>query len=620
MPREDSGESSGASLTSDEEVFEDIRDAQSPTYRTNNPELPPPTRKSVDAGRKSVDAARSTRRGAGGSTAPTHPPLGPHAKRLRAAVRRVINTHRTSKMGAGAEPGVDPRKPASHQQYGHLTQLCTIDVIDYSAVSTRFKRFNNGDLKQWFKTDESKRPPWARVRWIHVNAISWDVLALLGTTGGLEMHPLALEDVLQSRTSSRSKASYYSSQLFLRVLCHTLADEEVRTHPQQFNMPRSESPVPLDESSEKVIDPDATLGKNSTMQPGSKSSTMRPSPSRQSTRMTLEQQRWQNRDADINRRAREAKLNVIKDQEHRIDVNLNNVFIFLWRDGTVLSIHANPGSCLFDPIRERLRSRDTILRQTVDPSLLVESLLDLVVDEATEVVDRYQDTLHKLEAAVLSKAKMRLVRSLHIISGDLATLKRSLDPVKSLIFGLRRYDLDRCVAVAAAAEASRNEGKTQAEIETEKKEKLPVVGFMSHKSKIYLADVHDHIDHAMSSLDLFASVTENLISYTFNISGYQTNETMRRLTLVTIICLPLTLLTGYFGMNFATMWSVQNNSDLLFWKIGIPMLVVIAPLFVAADIVRGIHKIKKMLAAKAASRAIKESQPPPRINSGRQTV
>lgn len=148
---------------------------------------------------------------------------------------------------------------------------------------------------------------------------------------------------------------------------------------------------------------------------------------------------------------------------------------FLYRDGTVITIYAKPSAEFIDPIRNRLRSRDTILRSTADPSLLIESLLDLVVDEALEIVDKYQDALTKLESKILVKPKIRLVRALHIMSGDLALRKRSLEPIKSLVFGLRRYDLDRCIAVAQA-ETSSAPGQ----------EKPQVVGFMSHKSKIYL--------------------------------------------------------------------------------------------------------------------------------------
>ena len=51
--------------------------------------------------------------------------------------------------------------------------------------------------------------------------------------------------------------------------------------------------------------------------------------------------------------------------------------MFSFVSGTVISINETPDIDFTVPIISRLRHRDTVLRATADPSLLVESLLDL---------------------------------------------------------------------------------------------------------------------------------------------------------------------------------------------------------------------------------------------------
>ena len=57
----------------------------------------------------------------------------------------------------------------------------------------------------------------------------------------------------------------------------------------------------------------------------------------------------------------------------------------------------------------------------------------------------------------------------HILQGDLILHKRTLEPIKTVIYGLRRYDIDRVLALREHHDPT-----------------VKVEGYMSHKSKIYL--------------------------------------------------------------------------------------------------------------------------------------
>jgi len=254
-----------------------------------------------------------------------------------------------------------------------------------------------------------------------------------------------------------------------------------------------------------------------------------------------------------------------------VSVELKHNYLFLTRGGTIITFHQEADLSVLEPVKARLRLKDSLLRQHCDASLLMQSVLDLVVDKALEVVEKYHDELLDLERQILIKPSMKGVQQLHIMSGDLTLHQRTLKPLSTMIYTLRRYDLDRSVAATPEAQLDND---------------VKVMGFCSHQCKVYLADVYDHMDYILSSMEMFSSQAENLIDYTFNLVNYETNQSMWRLTIVLVVFFPLTFLTGYFGMNFKGGFFAIQGTDLFYWEIALPMMAVLILLVTYGDIIK----------------------------------
>jgi magnesium transporter len=82
----------------------------------------------------------------------------------------------------------------------------------------------------------------------------------------------------------------------------------------------------------------------------------------------------------------------------------------------------------------------------------------------------------------------------------------------------------------------------------------------------YFDHIGDQVNRLVSAIDAAANAIVAMIDL-------RLNETIYSLTVVATIFLPLTFITGFFGMNFG--WMVrQINTQLAFWVLGIGSLVV----------------------------------------------
>lgn len=257
-------------------------------------------------------------------------------------------------------------------------------------------------------------------------------------------------------------------------------------------------------------------------------------------------------------------------------ITVEQVSIVLTSDNTVITFFERSGADVLKPLMNRLNSPRTIIRSGNDASMLVQAVIDVVVDMSVPINKAVGEMFGKLETAVLSRPTIVLSKHLYVLRSALAVLMDNMIATRGLVRTLIDH---RAVPQTGGAEQDLSPGN------------LPPVKastsvHVSSTAQVYLQDVQDHITALSNSTQNSIRATENLTSLIFNTIAASQNESVRQLTLISSFFLPLTFLTGYFGMNFEVMPAVNNHSDLTFWVIAVPVMSLTAILLLGARVIR----------------------------------
>lgn len=157
--------------------------------------------------------------------------------------------------------------------------------------------------------------------------------------------------------------------------------------------------------------------------------------------------------------------------------------------------------------------------QTNSTDYFLYHLVDLVIDNYFDVADRIDVKLEQLEEDILRGIRKSHMNDIISLRSEIIWLRKALVPQKELI----------------AVLSSKN---------------LSLVDSGLQK---YFSDIHENAVKILESFDTFRDVMGNLReAYQMGVTN-RANDIMRVFTAITTIFMPLTFITGIYGMNFDNM-------------------------------------------------------------------
>lgn len=208
------------------------------------------------------------------------------------------------------------------------------------------------------------------------------------------------------------------------------------------------------------------------------------------------------------------------------DISSDQVSIVLGRNFVLTFQERQTGA--FDPVRERLRTPGSHLRQS-GADYLAYSLLDIIVDRYFIVLEQMGNDCEALEEALIKKPTATTLHSIHKLKRESMELRRNVWPLREVINHLIRNEQ----------------------------------GFFEHNTVLYLRDVHDHTLHFIESLEAIRDMLSGMMDIYLSSVSNRVNMELRALTVVAMLFMPATLIAGIFGMNFQFLpWSHETYG---FW-------------------------------------------------------
>ena len=248
------------------------------------------------------------------------------------------------------------------------------------------------------------------------------------------------------------------------------------------------------------------------------------------------------------------------DQRPKLDVHENHIYVvlkmveylvdsgeikmeqvsFVIGKNFVLSFQEVIGDT-FNSVRDRINSKGRICGRGAE--YLIYALMDTVVDNYYVALEKIGDDMELMEGDLMLNPDNESVQDLYALKREMLALRRAIWPLREVIAQMEREDSRLVTKV----------------------------------TKLYYRDLYDHMIQVIDTIETYRDLLSGMVDLYQSTISNRMNSVMKVLTIISTVFIPITFLTGVYGMNFEYMPGVAYRNG--FWVLaGVVLLCSVAML------------------------------------------
>jgi len=167
--------------------------------------------------------------------------------------------------------------------------------------------------------------------------------------------------------------------------------------------------------------------------------------------------------------------------------------------------------------KERCLKNSLAMSRGMD--FLLYEILDGTVDNYFPILDDFDEVVNELEHEVIHNPSKETLNRIFSLKRDGMALRRVTGPQREILNRLSRDPF----------------------------------AVINKRTAIYFRDVYDHLVRISELAESYKDLTTGLLEAYLSVVSNRLNEIMKVLTVFTAVMMPLTVITGLYGMNFKYM-------------------------------------------------------------------